>query len=330
MAKDIEGSELNQMMSVVQKYYEMGMNQEEIAKEEYISKSSVCRLIKKAVKNGYVRFQINYPLESVKTLEAQFHKYFDLDKVFITPSYIDDEEVRLKDTCKSVAADICKIVQAEDTICVSWGTTLDQLASIITKEVAANKKCSKIVMMNGSTAGDISSTKSSRIVEQFAEFFAAEGFLLPVPLIVDNQGIANALKSDSHIKYVMEYAAQSQLAVMSIGATTQNSVLRKRGAYSKKEYDEVLALGAVGDIAGRCFNIDGNHVSDGIEQRIIGLTLEEIKSKKVRIGVAVGKKKAKAIIGALHGGIINRLYTDELTAQEVIKVLKNIKSEENR
>ena len=83
MAKDIENNELNLMISVVKKYYELGMNQEQIAKEEFISKSSVCRLIKKAVDNGYVKFQINYPVESVKTLENEFHRMFDLDKVFI-------------------------------------------------------------------------------------------------------------------------------------------------------------------------------------------------------------------------------------------------------
>ena len=119
MAKDIENNELNLMISVVKKYYELGMNQEQIAKEEFISKSSVCRLIKKAVDNGYVKFQINYPVESVKTLENEFHRMFDLDKVFITPTYTEDADIRLKDTCKSVAGDICKIVKPDDIIGVT-------------------------------------------------------------------------------------------------------------------------------------------------------------------------------------------------------------------
>ncbi len=324
MARDIEGNELNLMLSVIKKYYELGMNQEQIAKEEFISKSSVCRLIKKAVNNGYVRFQINYPMESVQALENQLHSYFDLDKVFITSTYADDLEIRLKDTCKSVVGDLCKIVQPDDILCVAWGNTLEMLANVISLETNTSRKCAKVVLMDGSTAGDISSVRSSRIVEQLSVFFSAEGYLLPVPLLVDCKETADVIKSDSHVKYVMDYVRESQLAVISMGALSPQSVLRKRGAYSVEEFDRVIADGAVGDIAGRCYNIDGNSVNSEIEERLMGPTLEEIRSKKTRIGIAVGERKAKAILGALRGGIINRLYTDELTAQEVIKILKGI------
>ncbi|MEG0256978.1 MAG: sugar-binding domain-containing protein [Christensenella sp.] len=323
MVKDIESNELNLMISVVKKYYELGMNQEQIALEEFISKSSVCRLIKKAVNRGYVKFQINYPVESIQVLENEFHKIFNLERVYITPAYIDDGDIRLKDTCKSVVGDLCKLVQPNDIISVSWGTTMEQLANTMLA-VAGTKKCSKVVLMNGSIAGEITSTKSSQIIEQMSQVFSAEGYLLPVPLVVDNKEMAQTIQMDSHIKYVMDMARSSQLAVVSIGGVSYQSVLRTRCAYSKVDYDRVMTLGAVGDIAGRCFDIEGNSVCPQVMERTIGLSLQEIKEKKMRIGVAVGLQKVKAIIGALKGGLINRFYTDELTAQEVIKVYKNM------
>jgi len=323
MAREIENNELNLMLSVVKKYYEMGLNQEQIAKEEFISKSSVCRLIKKAVTNGYVRFQINYPVESVKPLEDEIKSHFKLDKVFITPSYTDDPDIRMKDTCRSVAHDLCKIVQPDDIICVSWGRTLDALANIILGEMSTNKKCSKIVMMNGSMAGDIDSTKSSRIVERFAEFFAAEGYLLPVPLIVDSKYTADCIKADSHVKYVLDFAVASQLAVFSVGAVNERSVLRQRGAYSEKDFELIASQNAVGDIDGHCFDINGSIVSKQVDDRLISLALENIKSKRTRIGIAVGEEKAPAIIGAMRGNLVNRLFTDELTAHEVVKLLRS-------
>ena len=177
--------------------------------------------------------------------------------------------------------------------------------------------------MNGSIAGNISSTKSSQIVERFAEVFNAEGFLLPAPLIVDKKEIAQAIATDSHVRHVMDLAKKSQLAVVSIGAFSTDSVLTRRGAYSKADYEEVVSLGAVGDIAGRCFNINGDQVSEQVNARTIGLTIEDVKAKQVRIGIGVGRKKARAIIGALRGKIVNRIYTDEFTAKEVISNLKN-------
>ncbi len=323
MARELETNELNQMLSVVKKYYELGMNQEQIAREEFISKSSVCRLIKKAVASGFVRFQINYPVESVPELESQFHKKFELEKAFIAPAYTDDVDIRLKDTCKSLCADLCRIVQPDDIICVSWGTTLDQMADILSKEGSTNRKCSKIVMMNGSTAGDIDSTKSSKIVEEFADFFAAEGYLLPVPLIVDSARTAKAIREDSHVSYVMDFARQARIAVFSIGGMAKDSVLTLRGAYSKEDYAEAIKRGAVGDIAGHCFDINGAQVNTDMDERMMGLDFASIRAKEYRIGVAVGTQKAKAIIGALRGGLISRLYTDELTAKEVLRLARN-------
>ena len=126
LSKNMDNRELNLMISVIKKYYELGMNQEQIAKEEFISKSSVCRLIKKAQDNGFVSYKINYPMESIRSLENEFHKRFKLNKVFITPAYTEDTQIRLQDTCRSVADDICKIIRASDSIGISWGTTMEQ------------------------------------------------------------------------------------------------------------------------------------------------------------------------------------------------------------
>jgi deoxyribonucleoside regulator len=321
MTKNIDNDELNLMVSVVKKYYEMGMTQEQIAKEEFISKSSVCRLIKKAASNGILSFQINYPVDSVYELENEFYSHFDLDKVVIAPTFIDDIGIRVKDTCRMVASDLCKIIRPNDILGVSWGLTMDQLAGTISTEMLINRKCDKVVMLNGSIASEVYSTKSSYIVEQFADFFSAEGYLLPVPMIVDSKELADMLKADSHIKYVMEFANNSHLAVFSIGSASYESVLRKRGAYSREDYEDVLTRGAVGDILGRCFDMDGRPIRGDIDDRIIGMDIETLKTKKVRIGVGVGNKKARAIIGALRGGVISRLYTDGMTAREIVKLL---------
>ncbi|MBQ3273859.1 MAG: hypothetical protein IJH51_01035 [Christensenellaceae bacterium] len=314
-------NELNLMMNVVKYYYELGMNQEQIAKKEYISRSSVCRLLKKAVQLGYVKFQIQYPLDSVRMLEDEFHKYFDIDKVFVVPTYTDDMAIRLKNVCEAAAVEVSKLISDNDILSVTWGNTMEQFANSF--HMGSNVKTNtKVVLMNGSIAGNIDSTKSSQIVERLSLELNAEGYLLPAPLIVDSKEVAEVLKKDSHVKYVLDKAARSQIAIVSVGAISKDSVLTQRGAFTDKEFNEMNALGAVGDVAGRCFDIKGNQVSIKVAERTIGLTIDEIKSKRIRIGIGIGEKKAKAIVGALNGGIINRLYTDELTAQEVLSVVK--------
>ncbi|MEA5002108.1 MAG: sugar-binding domain-containing protein [Christensenella sp.] len=325
--KKTDNRDLNLMIKVIKKYYELGMNQEQIAKEEFISKSSVCRLIKKAQENGFVSYKINYPMESIQMLEDEFHKRFQLDKIFITPFYTEDMPIRLQDTCNAVVDDICKMVRANDTIGISWGTTMEQVATALTA-LPNNKKCDKIIMMNGSLAGDMTSLKSSRTVERFADFFSAKGYILPVPLLVDSKIVANLIRSDSYIQNVMNMAIESQFAVLSVGGVSPQTVLMRRNAYTKEEFDELMSMGAVGDVVGRCFDMNGREVCAPIAERTIGIGLEELKKKRVRMGIAVGSHKIRAIIGALRGNLINMLYIDEMTALSVIEFLKNYETKQ--
>ena len=46
--------------------------------------------------------------------------------------------------------------------------------------------------------------------------------------------------------------------------------------------------------------------------------LEELKEKEWAIAIAVGINKINALIGALRGGFMNVLYTDEKTARELL------------
>ncbi len=322
LSKEIVGKELNLMIGVIKKYYELGMTQEQIAREEFISKSSVCRLIKKAVENDFVTYHINYPVESVRALEDDLKSRFSLEKVFILPMYAGNTE--LKDTIKTVAEDVMKMIRPEDILSISWGTTMDMLAGALENMGGAARKCSKVVLMNGSLAGDIVSLKSSQNVERLAKHFNARGYILPAPLLLDSKENADLLREDTHIKKIMEMIRSSRIAVISIGGVSPQTVLMQRNAYTKAEYDMFMELGAVGDIAGRYYNIDGDQVSEAIAQRTIGLDLNELRKKEIRVGIAVGNHKVRAILGALRGGFINMLYTDEYTAKAVVDMLDGV------
>ncbi|MDR1292301.1 MAG: hypothetical protein LBJ91_02755 [Clostridiales Family XIII bacterium] len=315
-------SDIELIVSVVRKYYEMGMTQDQISSEEFISKSTVSRLLKKATENGIVQFQLNYPVDSIKDIKREFRKYFSFSNLHIAPTFTDNPETKLRDTCRLAANDICNMLEKDDILGIGWGLSMEQLTEILSTEIIIKVKCDKVVMIDGSIASDINSMQSTSIIKKLADFFSADGYLMPVPMIVDCKETADILKEDSHVRYVMDYARKARIAVFSIGYASHDSVLRKRGAYSKKEYDEALSNGAVGDILGHCFNIAGRSVSKETEERIIALSLDEVREKEHRIGIAVGPNKAKAIIGALRGNIVNHLYTDGDTAKEVIRIIR--------
>ncbi|MBP3041592.1 hypothetical protein J9303_19305 [Bacillaceae bacterium Marseille-Q3522] len=112
------------------------------------------------------------------------------------------------------------------------------------------------------------------------------------------------------------------MVLFSVGSINSESVLIKTGYFSREEYSQLRELGYVGDICSRYLHRDGSHASGELYERVIGLSLEEIKRKEHSICVAIGKKKAEGILSALKGGYINTLFTDEITAKKIIELNK--------
>jgi len=86
-------------------------------------------------------------------------------------------------------------------------------------------------------------------------------------------------------------------------------------AMSQSELEQLLARNAVGDIALRFFDVWGQPVRSDLDNLVVGITLDQLKSIGRVVGVAGGMKKLNAILGALRGNWINVLITDNVVAQ---------------
>lgn len=77
---------------------------------------------------------------------------------------------------------------------------------------------------------------------------------------------------------------------------------------------------AVGDILGQFFDRNGNVIPLPHHKRLIGMPLSALPSRKNVIAVAGGEKKIDAIYGALHGGYVHTMITDEETALSLLRL----------
>jgi len=313
-------SDESTMIRVIKQYYEQGISQEDIAKKDYISKSTVSRLIKKAEEKGYVRVVLDYPVVSRSELEAKIDAAFPGVRSSIVPAYVDDYELRLKDACRALLTDFLRLVQDDDIVAVSWGRTIEFLANMLV-DYQTSKKGVKIVQSNGFVAGELSTMRSSQILQKFEDFFGAKAYMMPVPVVVDKAETAHALMQDSILKPVLDLARKARFCIFTVGHYAEDSVLFQRRLVAKKDFDLLLKAGAEGDMCSRYFDINGNIADTGLDARTLGLSMKDISEKQYRMVVAVGKKKVKAIIGALRTGAVNRFYTDELTAKDILVAL---------
>jgi deoxyribonucleoside regulator len=315
----MDRQDINLIIRIAKKYYELNMGQEQIAKSENISKSTVSRLIRKASEMNYVRTEVVYPLESVEEVEEKIMSLFPIEHVFVCPAYTDDYLLRIHDTCKAFARDISELVEDNEIIGVSWGRTMYSASTQLVPPTPAKRNI-KIVQMHGISARNIASSKFNTIIENFSDAFLGTSLLMPAPVVVDTKEIADAIRSDTSIQMVFDEARKSQFAVFGIGEVSSKYVLVERGIYTEEQYSRMDEVDAVGDIASQYFDIHGKPVFTELMDRTIALAADEIKEKKYRFGIGVGEHKTRAIVGALNSGVMTHFYTDEITAREVLNL----------
>ena len=316
----------NLVIRILKEYYQFGLTQLEISYKEHVSKSSVNRILKKAKDDGLVTFQLHLPFVSLYEMEEKFKRIFGLKRVHIVPSYLADITSRMQDTARALTIFLNEILEDGDGIGVAWGESIDFLSRHL-EPCAPMKRDLQVVQLCGSLARRMSCLKSFNIVENFAKNYMCPSYILPAPAIVGRQEVAAALLTDPQIRDVMDIARQARIALCTIGVLTEKSILIESGALSLENFEELTGMGAVSDILFHFMDMDGKIVNADLDMRTMGLSLEELKQKEYRVAFAVGEHKAKAMISALRSGVINTLYTDELTAKKVFEEYLKINPE---
>jgi DNA-binding transcriptional regulator LsrR (DeoR family) len=74
----------------------------------------------------------------------------------------------------------------------------------------------------------------------------------------------------------------------------------------------------VGDIALRFFDENGQPIISDLNDRVVGITLDQLQKIDEVVAVTGGPEKVLAIRGALRGGYLDVLITDQATAKTLI------------
>jgi len=152
-----------------------------------------------------------------------------------------------------------------------------------------------------------------------AQAFGARPRMLSAPGVVASIMVRDALLADPQISDTLALSARADVAMVGIGVPVPDSVVMQAGAILTGEVEQLKALGAVGDIALRYFDVDGQPIKHEINDRIIGLDLDQIRGIPRVIGVAGGEEKFEVIRAALRGEFINVLVTDDRIAARLLE-----------
>jgi len=307
---------LRQIVKIALMYHQRRMSQAQIAKHLKLSQARVSQLLKAAEEQSVIETVVHVPPGMFSEVEDALERRFGLEEATVVDTGPAGSD--LKHALGVSAAPFVRLaLEGAKVIGVAaWSETL--LAAVEAMQPLGPGVGRYVVNVFGGFRASASQTYT-RVMEQLARLCEARPVFLLGPGIVDSAEVRNALRRDAHFLDVASFYARLSVLLVGIGALQLSRVFREGGYVSAEDQAELRAKGAVGDIALHFFDAEGRSVHSSLDDRVLGISLEQIKRTPRTVAVASGEAKFEAIRAALRGRWVNTLITDLETARRLLK-----------
>jgi DNA-binding transcriptional regulator LsrR (DeoR family) len=244
---------------------------------------------------------------------------FGLDQVIIGEATSDSEEAVLAAIGSAAAQFLESTVKSREVIGLSsWSASL--LSTVNQMHPIRKVENCLIVQILGGIGSPSAEQHASHLAVRLARLVHGDARFLPVPGIVGSASAAKVLLRDPNVNNTMALFKTVTLALVGIGSMEPSALVASSGnIFSMEELETVQRQGAVGDICLRFYDANGHALRGSLYDRVIGMTLEDLRRVQRSVAICGGKRKFPAILGAVRGKWINTLVTDQHTAQRLAK-----------
>ena len=204
-----------------------------------------------------------------------------------------------------------QVIENGDVLGVAWGRTIHQMSKTMTP-----KSCKNVTVIQ--MLGSMPSQPDLTIIEsssQIAYKLSGRVASLHVPAVVSSARLAMELQAEPIIRSNFDVLTRCTKAFFVVGNALDENPLIRVGVLNKKEMQTYRDLGAVGVICGRFYDKEGMPVVADVDQRILGISLAQLRQIERKIFLAGGERGYDATLGALLGGYVTDLIVDEGTAE---------------
>jgi deoxyribonucleoside regulator len=312
-------------------YYEDNLTQDEIARRIGTSRSTVSRILGEAREAGVVEITVHYPWKTVPALEDDLVARFGLRQA----SVLEGRGRRYEEVLRGLgvlAARYIESILGEDTpsppparvLGISWGVAVHSTVRALRP---GRRLPVTVVQMVGAVGEGNPLIDGPDLARLLANVYGGEYRYLHAPLIVEDAHAREALLQEPRIRETLRLARRADVALVGVGAP-QPAVysLLRAGYVDRESLAGLRAQGVVGDVCARHYDAWGSVLDIELNHRIVGIELEALHDIEQVIGVAGGEAKAEAILGALRGGHVNVLVTDDAAARKVLEGCSTVDS----
>ncbi len=302
-------------------YYEQEMTQNAIAVQLGLSRVKVYRLLKQARAEQVAQIVITWPIQRDSELETLLKQTFGLKDALVLKTSTQNEMTTLQRLGQLGARYLERTLTDGSTMAVCLGRTSYETIHAISPTFQAKVRVAQAV---GSVPFTMQQLDSATLARELAQRLGGEALYLTSPLMGDSVEASEVIRNQRDIKRTLMAAHQADVALTGVGNLDPAiSGFSQAGFISAEELTTLTAAGAVGDMAGQIYTLDGELYPCEYNQRVIGITLEALKKIPLTIAIAMGQTKAKAILGGLRTGVIDVLCIDDLAAGEVMRSVVN-------
>ena len=310
---------LGLLTKIARMYHEQGLRQPEIADRLHISQSRVSRFLKEAVAIGVVRTIVVAPSGVYPELEEAVRDKYGLTDVVVVEPAESQESSIITALGVAGAAYLETTLTATDRVGISsWSSTL--LATVDSMTPRTVRSAAEIVQVIGGVGNPSVQVQATHLTDRFARVTGASPRFFPAPGIVSSATVRDALLEDAYIRDLAAEWKNLSVVLAGIGSLQPSPLLKDSGnAISEADLDGLRAIGAVGDVCLRFFDADGNLVDTELNDRVVGISSDDLRAVRRTVGIAGGARKFEAIRAAARGRWVDVLITDLETARKLVE-----------
>jgi len=309
------------IVKIAHLYYMENMDLKEIGKVFNLSYATISRLLKKGREQGLIRVIIKSNFNKRVFLESEIKKKLNLKEVFsisILKNYSYNYVLFL--IGREVAEYISNLINDGDVLGTSWGRTIFNVVEQLDNFKIDNKKID-VVQLIGNINIPIQ-LNSADLVRRITSLFSGSYHFINSEAFLDNKKVKNEILKIASIKKTLSLHKKINISLVGVGIfnPSMNDFLY-RDFMKINEIKELEARNVVGEINFSFFDIEGNIIRGKFNERVICIETADMLNIDNKILVAAGIRKAPAILGAIRAGLVDILFIDDKTLENIYEMI---------
>lgn len=303
------GDEL--LADIARRYYLDDVSKVDIGHSLGLSRFKVARCLDLARARGIVKISVATPATVNAPLSEQLAERLGLAGCLVVEATGGVRSAR-EQVAAAAAGALPGLLDDGDLLGLTWSRTVERMVDLLSEL----PHCS-VVQLAGSFSpayGD-----GLDLVHRAARLSGGVAYAVPAPLVVDEPGVAAALRRQPGIADTLRMADGLDVSVVSIGAW-QAGCSTVWDAVPASVQDAGRQAGAVAEVSGRLLDADGAPVESMLDHLVVSASVEQLRRPAQRMAMVSGADRAVPTVAAVRAGLVSTLVTTAHVARAILRM----------